>query len=77
MREGQEGEVEKARQRDGKDGPNLFVAVLSQQVDGISGEADDLPFEEGDVEAGGVVVDELEEEHLQGKAVLVVRLGPR
>lgn len=57
--------------------PNLFIAVLSQQVDGIPRETDGLPFEEGDVEAGGVVVDELEEEHLQGEAVLVVRLGPR
>lgn len=58
-------------------GSNLFIAVLSQEVDGIPGEAHGLPFEEGDVEAGGVVVDELEEEHLQGEAVLIVRLGPR
>lgn len=67
----------RARREGGKDEPNLFIAVLSQEVDGVPGEADGLPFEEGDVEAGGVVVDELEEEHLQGEAVLVVRLGPR
>lgn len=67
----------RARREGGKEEPNLFIAVLSQEVDGVPGEADGLPFEEGDVEAGGVVVDELEEEHLQGEAVLVVRLGPR
>ena len=31
-------------------------------------------LEEGDVEDGRVVVDELEEEHLEGEAVLVLRL---
>ena len=31
-------------------------------------------LEEGDVEDGRVVVDELEEEHLEGEAVLVLRV---
>lgn len=56
---------------------DLFITVLSQDVNRLSGIAHCLPFEEGDVKAGGVIVDELEQEHLQGQAVLVVRLCPR
>lgn len=59
------------------DGLYLFVTVLSQEINRSSREADYFPFKEGDVEAGGVVVDELKEEHLEGKTVLVVCLRPR
>lgn len=55
----------------------LFVTVLPQDVNGISGKADRFPFEEGDVKAGGVIVDKLKQEHLQRQTVLVVRLCPR
>lgn len=55
----------------------LFVTVLSHDVNRVSGEADRFPFEKGDVETGGVIVDELKQEHLQGQTVLVVRLRPR
>lgn len=59
------------------DKPYLFVTVLSQEINRVSRKANCFPFEEGDVETGGVIVDELKEEHLQGQAVLVVCLGPR
>lgn len=39
--------------------------------------ADCFSFNKGDVEAGGVVVDELKQEHLHRQAVLVVSHGPR
>lgn len=55
----------------------LLVSVLSHEIYGRSRKANRFPFEEGDVETRGVIVDELKEEHLQGQAVLVVRLGPR
>ena len=35
----------------------------------------ELPLEEGHVEAGGVVVDELEQKHLHGQPVLVLQVG--
>lgn len=55
----------------------LLVTVFSQEINRVSGIANCFPFGEGDVETGGVIVDKLKEEHLQGQAVLVVRLGPR
>lgn len=55
----------------------LLVTVLSQEIDRLSRIANHFPFGEGDVETGGVIVDELKEEHLQSQAVLVVCLGPR
>lgn len=55
----------------------LLVPVFSQKINRVSRKADRFPFGEGDVETGGVIVDELKEEHLQSQAVLVVRLGPR
>lgn len=55
----------------------LLVPVLSQEINRVSREANCFAFGEGDVETGGVIVDELKEEHLQSQAVLVVRLGPR
>lgn len=55
----------------------LLITVFSQEINGISGIANCFAFGEGDVETGGVVVDKLKEEHLQGQAVLVVRLGAR
>lgn len=55
----------------------LFVTVLSHNINGVPRKADCFPFEKGDVETGGVIVDELKQEHLQGQTVLVVRLCPR
>lgn len=55
----------------------LFVTVLSQDVNRLSRKANRFPFEEGDVKAGRVIVDELKQEHLQGQTVLVVCVCPR
>lgn len=58
---------------------HLLVPQLAptKHVGVVSGVAHELPLEEGHVEAGRVVVDELEEEHLHRQLVLVlqVRLG--
>lgn len=54
----------------------LLVPVFSQEINRFSRKADCFPFGKGDVETGGVVVDELKEEHLEGQAVFVVRFGP-
>ncbi len=32
-------------------------------------------FEEGHIEAGGIVVDKLEQEHLHGQPVLILEVG--
>lgn len=67
----------RARDERNKEAAHLFVTVLPQDVNGISRKADCFPFEEGDVKAGRVIVDELKQEHLQGQTVLVVRVCPR
>lgn len=59
------------------DEPYLLISVLSHEIHRRSRKANRFPFEEGDVETRGVIIDELKEEHLQGQAILVVRLGPR
>ena len=38
--------------------------------------ADKLPFEEGDVNDGGVKVDELEDEDFECQVVIKIRLSP-
>lgn len=54
----------------------LFVSVFAQPVHRVPRIADKFALEECDVEAGGVVVDKLEQEHLHGQAVLIISLGP-
>lgn len=50
---------------------------LKAEVSGTRSLAAGLPSEEkSDVEGGAVQIDKLEEEHLQGEAVLPLRLGP-
>ena len=40
----------------------------------VAGVADELALEEGDVDDGGVEVDELEDEHFERQVVVKVRL---
>ena len=41
----------------------------------VAGVADELALEEGDVDDGGVEIDELEDEHFEGEVVVKLRLG--
>lgn len=71
--------IKSRKTRDGRNKQQayLFITVLSQDINRLSRKADCFPFEEGDVKAGRVIVDELKQEHLQGQTVLVVCLCPR
>ena len=42
----------------------------------MAGVADKLSFEEGDVDDGGVEIDELEDEDFEGQIVVILSLGP-
>lgn len=58
----------------------LFIpqfAPLAKHISIISRIADKLALKEGHVEAGGVVVDKLEEEHLHRQLVLILQVGLR
>lgn len=50
----------------------LLIPVLSQKINWFPRMANRFSFHKGNVEAGGVIVDELKEEHLQSQAVLIV-----
>ena len=41
----------------------------------MAGVADKLPFEEGDVDDGGIKIDELEDEDFEGEIVVILSLG--
>lgn len=56
----------------------LFIpqfAPLAKHVNVVARIADKLALKEGHIEAGGVVVDKLEEEHLHCQLVLILQVG--
>ena len=55
---------------------HLLIPDLAKYVLVVARVADELPLEEGDVDDGGVEVDELEDEHFEGEIVVKLRLGP-
>ena len=57
-------------------GCHLLVPDLAKDVLVVARVADELPLEEGDVDDGGVEVDELEDEHFEGEVVVKLRLCP-
>lgn len=56
---------------------HLLIPIFSQEINRFSRVADYFSFYKSDVEARGVVVDKLKQEHLHRQAVLVVSSGPR
>lgn len=59
-------------------GTHLLVpqtAAFAKHVHIVAGKTDKLALKEGNVEAGGIVVDKLEQEHLHGQPVLILRVG--
>ena len=54
----------------------ILISDVSENMFVSTGIAHKLPLEEGDVEDGGVEVDELEDEHLERQVVIEIRLGP-
>ena len=55
---------------------HVFIPDVSYDVMVVAGVAHKLPLEEGDVDDGGVEVDELEDEHFECEVVVEIRLGP-
>ena len=55
---------------------HVFIPDISYDVMVVARVAHKLPLEEGDVDDGGVEVDELEDEHFEGEVVVEIRLGP-
>ncbi len=55
---------------------HVLVPEVAEDVLVMARISDEPPLEEGDVENGGVEVDELEEEHFERQIVVELRLGP-
>ena len=55
---------------------HLLVPESSKDVFVMAGVADKLPLEEGDVDDGGIEIDELENEDFEGEIVVILSLGP-
>ena len=55
---------------------HVFIPYVAYDVMVVTGVAHKLPLEEGDVDDGGVEVDELEDEHFEGEVVVKLRLCP-
>ena len=54
----------------------VFISqITAKDVVIVARVADELALEEGDVDDGGVEVDELEDEHFERQVVVEVRLG--
>lgn len=59
-------------------GTHLLVpqpAPFAKHVLVLAGKTDKFSLKESNVEAGGVVVDKLEQEHLHGQPVLILMVG--
>ena len=57
--------------------PYVFISeVAAHDVVVVTGVADELALEEGDVDYRRVEVDELEDEHFERQVVVELRLGP-
>ena len=54
---------------------NLFVSESSEDVFVVARVADKLPFEEGDVDDGGIKVDKLEDEDFEGEIIVEIWLS--
>ena len=54
----------------------IFIPQVAHYVDVGSRVTHELPFEEGDVNDGGVKVDELEDEDFECQVVIKIRLSP-
>ena len=54
---------------------HLLVPQFAEHVRVVTGMTHKFAFEEGHVEAGGVVVDKLEQEHLHGQPVFILQVG--
>ena len=52
----------------------VFISKIAEDVVIVARVADELALEEGDVDDGGVEVDELEDEHFERQVVVEVRL---
>ena len=52
----------------------ILISQIAHDVMVVAGVAYKLPLEEGDVDDGGVEVDELEDEHFERQVVIEVRL---
>ena len=50
----------------------IFVPEIANNVDVGTGVADKLPLEEGNVDDGGVEVDELEDEDFEGEIIVEI-----
>ena len=50
----------------------IFVPEIPNNVDVGTGVADKLPLEEGNVDDGGVEVDELEDEDFEGEIIVEI-----
>ena len=57
-------------------GTYIFISQVAHYVDVGSRVTHELPFEEGDVNDGGVKVDELEDEDFEGEIVVILSLCP-
>ena len=55
---------------------HIFIPYVAYDVMVVARVAHKLPLEEGDVDDGGVEVNELENEHFEGEVVVEIRLGP-
>ena len=55
---------------------HLLVPESSKDVFVMAGVAHKLPLEEGDVDDGGIEIDELENEDFEGEIVVILSLGP-
>ena len=53
----------------------IFISDIAEDMFISAGVADKLPLEEGNVEDGGVEVDELEDENLERQVVVEIRLS--
>ena len=50
----------------------IFISEISNNIDVGTGVADKLPLEEGNVDDGGVEVDELEDEDFEGEIIVEI-----
>ena len=53
----------------------IFIPEIANNIDVGTGVADKLPLEEGNVDDGGVEVDELEDEDFEGEIIVEIWLS--
>ena len=53
----------------------IFISEIPNNIDVGTGVADKLPLEEGNVDDGGVEVDELEDEDFEGEIIVEIWLS--